>query len=318
MERPTGLVVPAAGDVRAVAPSMFAEPLAPYAPLLWTDDDGPEAAIAAGLRGIRRLLVGGALPAAHLFLLRDAVGDVALDPGIVAGLRRRKTPAEIELLAEAGRRADAAVGWMGTLDLAGWSERRLAGALQAEFLRTGAEPYPPIVASGANAALPHHETGDDPIAAGAPLLTDFGCVVDGYFSDITRVHFPAAVDGEIEEAWGLVLEAYRAAEAVAAPGVPAAEVDRAARAVFAAAGRADQFLHRIGHGLGLEIHEPPYLTGANEEPLAEGDVFSIEPGLYVPGRFGLRYENSVALTADGLRVLNVAPERPALPDAQPS
>jgi len=100
VERPTGLVVPAAGDVRAVAPSMFAEPLAPYAPLLWTDDDGPEAAIAAGLRGIRRLLVGGALPAAHLFLLRDAVGDVALDPGIVAGLRRRKTPAETYTITE--------------------------------------------------------------------------------------------------------------------------------------------------------------------------------------------------------------------------
>ena len=142
MERPTGLVVPAAGDVRAVAPSMFAEPLAPYAPLLWTDDDGPEAAIAAGLRGVRRLLVGGALPAAHLFLLRDAVADVALDPGIVAALRRRKTPAEIELLAEAGRRADAAVGWIGTLDLAGWSERRLAGALQAEFLRTRRRAVP--------------------------------------------------------------------------------------------------------------------------------------------------------------------------------
>ena len=126
------------------------------------------------------------------------------------------------------------------------------------------------------------------------------------------MHFPARIDDEVEEAWGLVLEAYRAAEAVAAPGVPAAEVDRAARAVFAAAGRADQFLHRVGHGLGLEIHEPPYLTGANEEPLAEGDVFSIEPGLYVPGRYGLRYENTVALTADGLRVLNVAPERPAL------
>ena len=312
MERPAGVIVPANGAVRAVAPSMFAEPLAPYEPRLWTDADGPEAALAAGLRGVRRLLVGGSLSAAHLFQLRAAVPEVALDPGIVAALRRRKTPAEIELLADAGRRADAAVTWIGTCDLDGWTERRLAGELQAEFLRTGAEPYAPIVASGANAALPHHETGDTPIARDAPLLTDFGCRVEGYHSDITRVHFPTAVDGEVEEAWSLVLEAYRAAERVAAPGVPAAEVDRAARGVFAAAGRAEQFLHRIGHGLGLEIHEPPYLTGSDAEPLAEGDVFSIEPGLYVPGRFGLRYENSVALTADGLRALNAAPERPPL------
>lgn len=179
-------------------------------------------------------------------------------------------------------------------------------------MRGGAQPYDPIVASGPNAALPHHETGATAIDRGAPLLTDFGCIVDGYYSDITRVHFPARVDAEVEEAWALVLEAYRAAGRAAAPGVPARDVDRAARDVFAAAGVADRFVHRIGHGLGLEVHEEPYLTGANDEPLAVGDVFSIELGLYVPGRYGLRYENTVALTEDGLVTLNHAPARPRL------
>jgi Xaa-Pro aminopeptidase len=307
-------VIPAQGAVRAAAPAMFAEPLAGFDAVLWTDADGPERALEAVLGGIGRLLVAPSLPTGQAFLLRRVLPglELELDPGIVAALRRRKTPAEIEALAEAGRRADAAVDWIGTLALDGWSERRLAGELQAHFLRGGARPYDPIVATGPNAALPHHETGDAPIARNAPLLTDFGCIVDGYYSDITRVHFPAVVDGEVEEAWALVLAAYRAAEAAAAPGVPACAVDRAARDVFAAAGVADRFVHRIGHGLGLEVHEPPYLTGANEEPLAVGDVFSIEPGLYLPGRYGLRYENTVALTDDGLRTLNAAPERPRL------
>jgi Xaa-Pro dipeptidase len=294
---------------------MFAEPLAGVDALLWTDAEGPEPALASVLAGVRRLLVGPSLPTGQAFLLRAVrpALELDLDPGMVAALRRRKSRDEIELLAEAGRRADEAVTWIGTLDLDGWSERRLAGELQSRFLLSGAQPYEPIVASGPNAALPHHETGATPIARDAPLLTDFGCVVDGYYSDITRVHFPATVGAEVEEAWALVLEAYRAAERTAAPGVPAAEVDRAARSVFEAAGVGERFLHRIGHGLGLEVHEPPYLTAANEEPLTVGDVFSIEPGLYFPGRFGLRYENTVALTEDGLRTLNAAPERPALP-----
>jgi Xaa-Pro dipeptidase len=294
---------------------MFAEPLAGVDALLWTDAEGPEQALASVLAGVRRLLVGASLPTGQAFLLRTVQPalELDLDPGVVAALRQRKSRDEIELLAEAGRRADEAVTWIGTLDLDGWSERRLAGELQSRFLLSGAQPYEPIVASGPNAALPHHETGATPIARDAPLLTDFGCVVDGYYSDITRVHFPATVSAEVEEAWALVLEAYRAAERTAAPGVPAAEVDRAARSVFEAAGVGERFLHRIGHGLGLEVHEPPYLTAANEEPLTVGDVFSIEPGLYFPGRFGLRYENTVALTEDGLRTLNAAPERPALP-----
>jgi Xaa-Pro aminopeptidase len=293
---------------------MFAVPLGEIDAVLWTDADGPEDALARVLGGVRKLLVAPSLPTGQAFLLQRVVPgiELELDSGIVAALRRRKTPDEIERLAEASRRADDAIGWIGTLELDGWSERRLAGELQARFLRDGAQPYDPIVATGPNAALPHHETGATPIARDAPLLTDFGCIVDGYYSDITRVHFPAAVDAEVEEAWALVLDAYRAAERAAAPGVPARDVDRAARDVFAAAGVADRFVHRIGHGLGLEVHEPPYLTGANEEPLAVGDVFSIEPGLYLPGRYGLRYENTVALTDDGLIRLNHAPVRPRL------
>jgi Xaa-Pro aminopeptidase len=311
IERPTGLLIGADGTLRVAAPEMFAEQLAALDPLLWDDAEGPEDALTRVLARVGKLLVLPSLPTWQTFLMRRLRPelDIDVDAGIVARLRRTKAPDEIAALARASRRADEAADWIASLDLEGYTEQRLAGELQAHFLRNGAQPYPPIIASGPHAALPHHETADTPIARDTPLLTDFGCIVDGYYSDITRVHFPPEPGAEVEEAWGLVLEAYRAAEAVAAPGVPAAAVDRAAREVFAAAGQAEQMLHRIGHGLGLEIHEEPYLTGANEEPLQVGDVFSIEPGLYFAGRFGLRYENSVVLEPGGARSLNHAAVR---------
>jgi Xaa-Pro aminopeptidase len=316
VERPTGLVIPASGGLRVAAPSMFGEPLAGLDAdvELWTDADGPDAAIGRVLDGVARLLVEPSLPTGHAFGLRRARPglELDLDPGIITGLRRTKAPDEIAKLEAASRLADAAVAWIASQSLEGWTERRLAGELQAWFLGQGAEPYPGIVATGPHGALPHHETGDTPIDPAAPLLTDFGCVLDGYYSDITRVFFPPRPDAEVDEAHALVLEAYAAAFAAVEPGVPAAEVDRAARAVFEAAGQGDRFLHRVGHGLGLEIHEDPYLTGANPERLQVGDVFSIEPGLYFPGRFGLRYENSVVLEVSGPRSLNHAPERNAL------
>jgi Xaa-Pro aminopeptidase len=316
IERPTGLVIPASGGLRVAAPSMFEEQLAGLGAEveLWTDADGPEAAIARVLDGARRVLVEPSLSTGHAFVLRRARPEAELDvdPGIVAGLRRTKAPDEIAKLEAASRLADEAVAWIAEQSLDGWTERRLDGELQIWFLRAGAEPYGGIVATGPHGALPHHETSDTPIALDAPLLTDFGCVLDGYYSDITRVFFPPEADAEVQEAYALVLEAYTAAFAAVEPGVPAAEVDRAARAVFEAAGQGERFLHRIGHGLGMDIHEDPYLTGADTDPLQVGDVFSIEPGLYFPGRFGLRYENTVVLEASGPRALNHAPERNSL------
>jgi Xaa-Pro aminopeptidase len=314
IERPLGLVIPADGGLRVAAPEMFAEQLAGLDAdvVLWTDTDGPDAAIAAVLDGIGRLLIEPSLPAGHAFgLPRARPGlDLDLDPGIVAALRRRKEPDEIARLEEASRFADRAVEWLASRSLEGLTERQLAGEVQAWFLQAGAEPYPGIFAVGPNAALPHHETGDTPIDTAVPLLADFGCITGGYYSDITRVLFPPDPAAEVQEAHDLVLGAYDAAFAVVAPGVPCAEVDRAAREVFEQAGQGDRFLHRVGHGLGLEIHEDPYLTGANATPLEIGDVFSIEPGLYFPGRFGLRYENTVVLEESGPRSLNHAPRRP--------
>ena len=171
------------------------------------------------------------------------------------------------------------------------------------FLRRGVEPYDYVIASGPNAALPHHETGETAISAGAPLLTDFGCVVGGYYSDMTRVHLPAD-GGEAAEAYAIVRAAHDAVIAGLEPGLPCHEADRLARDVIEAAGHGERFIHRTGHGVGLEIHEEPYLRPGNPAPLQVGHVFSVEPGIYVPGRFGVRYENLVHLGADGPELLN--------------
>jgi Xaa-Pro aminopeptidase len=304
IERPCGLLILAGGGLRMVAPAMLAGQVEGVDTITWTDAEGPHAAITKGLQGIGRLLVEPSLPFGHARLLGT---DLDVDPGIVAGLRARKAPDEIELLLEAGRHADAAADWLASQPLAGRTERQVELSLRARFLETGAAPYEDyIVATGPHAALPHHHVGATPIAADAPLLTDFGCIVGGYFSDTTRVLFPPDLDAEIAEAYEIVLAAYDAAERAAEPGMPCEELDRIARRVFEDAGAADAVLHRTGHGVGLDIHEGPYITEGNPAALETGNVFSIEPGFYRPGRFGLRFENLVLLDEGGARPLNAS------------
>ena len=187
------------------------------------------------------------------------------------------------------------------------TEQELGGRIQARFLTEGTQPWGPVVATGVNAAIPHYAEASSKIDPSRPLLCDLGATLDGYQSDMTRVYFPAEVEAEVAAAYEIVGAAYDAALATAADGVPCSEVDSAARAVITDAGYGPAFLHRTGHGLGLELHEPPYLNGGNDAPLRTGNVFSIEPGIYVPGRFGLRFENIVYLGPDGPEELNHAP-----------
>jgi Xaa-Pro aminopeptidase len=317
LERPTGLLIPRDGPLRLLIPLMLLPQAAGLdaEPVAWSDEAGPEPALAKVLSGVRRLLVEPSLPMGAAVLLRSCAPglELELDPGIVAELRERKDDAEIAALRAAGRLADEMAAWTATQPLDGLTELRLAGRMQARFLEQGHPPHPDfIVATGANGALPHHETGDAPIDPAAPLLLDFGCLVDGYFSDLTRVLFPPATAPEVEEAYAVVLAAHDAAVAAVAAGVPCEEVDRAARQVVEAAGQGERFLHRTGHGLGLEIHEPPYLRSGNPAPLEVGHVFSIEPGIYVPGAFGLRFETIYHLGEHGAEPLNHAPRRMAM------
>ena len=306
VERPTALVIPAAGALRVVAPEMLVPELEELGAEIaaWSDGEGPEAAIARALDGLGRVVVEPDLPTGIAFAMRAARPglDLALDPGILSGLRERKAPDEVEQLRAAGREADEAMAWVAGLDVAGRTERGLALELQTRFLGRGATPYADyVVAAGANAALPHHASGD--AAVERPFLTDFGCVVGGYYSDMTRVH---GAEGEAAEAYAIVQAAHDAVIAGLEPGLPAEEADRLARDVIAEAGYGDRFIHRLGHGVGLEIHEEPYLRPGNPAPLEAGHVFSVEPGIYVPGSFGVRYENLVYLGPDGPELLNRA------------
>ena len=314
LERPAGLLIRADGPLRLLVPLMLLPQAADVAPDTesWSDEAGPEPALTRVLAGVRRLLVEPSLPTGAAFLMRACAPglELDLDPGLVAALRERKQPDEVAALREAGRLADEMVAWVAAQPLAGLTERQLSGRMQARFLEQGHRPHPDyIVATGANAALPHHETSDTPIDPRAPLLLDFGCLVEGYHSDITRVLLPDDSGPGVEEAYAVVLAAHDAALAAVAPGVPCEAVDRAARDVIAAAGHGERFLHRTGHGLGLEIHEPPYLRAGNPQPLETGHVFSIEPGIYVAGEFGLRFETIYHLGADGPEALNAAPRR---------
>jgi Xaa-Pro aminopeptidase len=283
LERPAGLLIPARGPLRLLVPLMLLPQVASVQaePVAWSDEQGPEGALRQVLGGVRRLLVEPSLPTGTAFLMRaQAPGlELELDPGIIAALRERKQPDEVAKLREAGRLADEMVAWAARRPLNGLTERALSGRMQARFLEHGHPPHPDfIVATGPHAARPHHETGDAPIDPTAPLLLDFGCTVDGYHSDLTRVLLPEPLAPPVAEAYEVVLAAHDAARRTAAPGVPCGEVDRAARTVIEEAGHGERFLHRTGHGLGLEIHEPPYLHAGNPRPLELGHVFSIEPG----------------------------------------
>ena len=319
LERLFGFVVPPRGAARLVVPLLSAEECSAIEKcelFTWTDDEGPAAAVGGSLEGIASLGVSASMPLWALKSIRDAVPGIeaAIEDSYVAALREGKDEGEIDALRTASKATDGVVDWVGTLDLYDLTELELASQIMQRFLQLGMEPGPePIVSTGANAAMPHYTGGQVRISAADPLLLDIGGRVDGYWSDITRVYFPEPLDDDIRRAYDAVVEAHVAACEAAGPGVPCQEVDRAARAVIERAGLGDGFIHRTGHGLGLEVHEPPYLRAGNRSPLEAGHVVTIEPGVYEVGRFGVRYENVVVVTEDGVDSLNESPHLHRLP-----
>jgi len=229
---------------------------------------------------------------------------------ILGTLRLRKEPGEIENMRKAVNVAQAALEATIPQIKIGMTERELAAELVVQLLRNGSDaglPFTPIVSGGPNSANPHASPTERKLQAGDLLVIDYGAAANDYVSDITRTFAVGEVDAEYAKIHKIVQEANAAGRAAGKPGVPCAEVDKAARAVIEASGYGKYFTHRTGHGIGMEGHEGPYMRGDNMQLLEPGMAYTVEPGIYLPGRNGVRVEDDVVVTDTGSESLSDLP-----------
>ncbi|MFQ3295795.1 MAG: Xaa-Pro aminopeptidase [Natrialbaceae archaeon] len=315
-------IVPAAGEPTMIAPSMYAEQLQTGTWIedvrTWDDDEDPllllkRVATDLNLNG-GRLLVDETMWATFTFDLRETLEDAtfALASEVFEDLRITKDETELDVLRRAGALADEvseSIRAMGA-DAVGVTEAELARKIERRLADGGSKElaFEVIVGSGPNGAMPHHTHGDREIRPGEPVVLDFGGYLDRYPGDQTRtVVFDGEPPDEFDTVHKTVLEAMNTGIDAVEPGVEAGTIDRTARAVIEEAGYGDAFIHRTGHGVGLEVHEAPYIVGGNDRELEPGMVFSVEPGIYLEDEFGVRIEDLVVVTEDGAERLNDSP-----------
>jgi len=230
--------------------------------------------------------------------------------GMVSSLRVQKDAEEIEAIRKAVKAAQEALEAMIPLIKIGMTEKELASELVVQLLRHGAQPempFAPIVSSGPNSANPHATPSERSLCIGDLLVVDWGATVDDYISDLTRTFAVGDVEAEYRKIHAIVQEANAAGRAAGKPGAPCAVVDRAARDVIEKSGYGAFFTHRTGHGIGMEGHEEPYMRGDNPRPLTPGMTYTVEPGIYLPGRNGVRIEDNMVITDSGVECLSDMP-----------
>ena len=320
LERLTMLVLPVEGDPVLVVPALEA-PRVPGAGDLfdvvaWDDTQDPLDRVCRLLGGLAdatghrlRLAVSDRAWATTVLALQRRVPDAAWVEAstVTSPIRAVKDPSELAALRTAGAAADrvAAVLQAGEISLLGRTEAQVSAHLGALLIEEGHNQVNfAIVGSGPNAASPHHEPGSRIIGPGETVVCDFGGTYSldgdvGYCSDITRTVVTGSPTGEVAACYEVLRAAQQAAVASARSGVTAEHVDRVAREIIGDAGFGAYFVHRTGHGIGIEEHEDPYLVVGNEESLRPGHAFSVEPGIYLPGRFGMRLEDIVVIGEDG-------------------
>jgi Xaa-Pro aminopeptidase len=320
LERLTMLVLPADGDATLVVPRLEAPRVVERPDVFsirpWDETDDPVAVVAELAGSAGAVAIGDRTWARFVLDLQREMPSTRFTRGVevMGPLRARKDAAEIDALRKAGAAADRVAAQLqsGDIELVGRTEGDVSADIGRRLRAEGHHRVNfAIVAAGANAASPHHEPGAHVIREGEVVLCDFGGTMlgddgIGYCSDITRcVHLGQPSD-ELAEAYAVLLDAQQAAVAAAVVGTPCEEVDAAARRIITDAGWGEQFIHRTGHGIGIEEHEDPYIVSGNAEPLAPGHAFSIEPGIYVAGRFGFRLEDIVVADEAGPDPLNRA------------
>ena len=271
-----------------------------------------------GEAGVRRLGVeSDHMTLAQHAEMQETLDGVELMPvkGLFQSMRAIKDPTEVAAIRRAVDCADAAFAHLCTVIRPGMTECEVAWELESHMRTHGATAtsFPLIVGSGPNGALPHAGYSDRPIQTGEPIVLDFGALIDGYCSDITRTLCLGSAEGRYDEVWHLVLEAQQAVEAQLKPGMTGQEADAIARDLFTERGYEEPFGHGLGHGVGLAIHEMPSMGRLSDEViLKEGMVVTVEPGLYFPGWGGVRIEDIVVVGVDGVEVLTGSPKEPVL------
>ncbi len=326
MERPTVLLAVPGKTPALVLPELEINKAksAPIQLQTFTFGDNPatwqkvfdQAAAALGLNAVGGQLNVGVEPTRmrvlELRFLENAMPNAQFGSAeaLLSTLRMKKDPAEVEAMRQAVRIAQQALQATLPSIKAGVTERQIAAELLMQLLRNGTAgelPFQPIVSGGPHSADPHASPGDRPLQKGDLLVIDWGASYNGYISDLTRTFAIAEAEPEYQRIYELVRLANQAGRDAARPGIRAGEVDKAARDAIEAGGYGQYFFHRVGHGIGMEGHEPPYMFGENQLILQPGMAFTVEPGIYLPGRGGVRIEDDVVITENGAETLSDLP-----------
>jgi D-alanyl-D-alanine dipeptidase len=317
-ERLTALVVPAAGEPTVVIPRLELASVKESAVAElglavqdWVDGDDPYQLVAAALGGAPAMTaVTDSMPALHLLPLADVLGVLpVLATDVLRELRMLKDSAEIDALRKAGAAIDRVHAQVPAFLIPGRTEADVAADIAEAIVAEGHSDVAfVIVGSGPHGADPHHACSDRELQAGDIVVVDIGGAYEpGYHSDSTRTYSIGEPSPEVAQHYSVLQRAQRAAVEVVRPGVTAEQVDAAARDVLTEAGLGEYFVHRTGHGIGLSVHEEPYIVAGNDLPLTAGMAFSVEPGIYFPGQWGARIEDIVIVTEDGAMAVNNRP-----------
>lgn len=310
-ERVRGLMVGSDARCFAMTPLLYKEEMVKafgdvpfYAE--WNDHEGFTGAFRRGCEYLGvvggRIAFNDGVRAVDMLAVRDTMPMEMVNGGtLLSGQRSRKDDGELELMRESSRIVDKVVGKLQKFIRPGMKEREVAKKIPDFFEEEGVTQmsFSPIVASGPNGSMPHYSGGERVIGENDIIILDLGGRYRSYCSDTTRTFFTGTPTEEMRAIYEIVKKAQAAGEAAVKPGATGQDVDRAARQVIIDAGYGEYFFNRVGHGVGIAVHESPYMIEGNEVPLEPGNVFSVEPGIYIPGKFGVRIENLVAVKPDG-------------------
>ncbi len=312
LERITAFVVPGQGNPTLFVPALEAPRVEPgdFEVVPWEETDDPIGLVVKRLGSASSVAVGDTMWSSFLLDFQRRMDHVewSVASGLTRELRMRKESGEIDRLRRAAEATDRVLARIpAEVKFAGRTQSEVAALFARMTVEEGHDrSWFTIIASGPDSASPHHETASRAIEKGDMVVCDFGGTIDGYHSDVTRTFVVGPPTPKQQEVHSLVVAANAAGRAAVAPGVPCEEIDAAARRVIEEGGYSRYFIHRTGHGIGLEGHEHPYIVDGNDLALEAGMTFSIEPGIYIPGEFGVRVEDIVACGADAVDDLNRA------------